>query len=196
MNRDEMNCGLNLRRIRRVPRHAANTLVRVWLSAGGALLFALLAAAPACAHDIAAPAAGADAHHHDADAANTFGRSGNPHNVRRTIDIEMSDELRFTPASIDVKQGETVRLRIHNRGTMTHEFVLGTQDELAEHARLMLKFPGMVHEEPFMAHLAAGEQGEIVWQFTRRGSFRYACLIPGHTGENLRTGMVGTVTVR
>src|SRR5258706_8861942 len=195
MTRDKMNDGLNLGHLRR-RRHGLHFAARVWLSAGSALLFALPATVPVHAHDMDAPAVGAEAQHHDANAATAFGRSGNPRNARRTIDIEMSDELRFTPASIEVKQGETVRLRIQNRGAMAHEFVLGTQDELAEHARLMLKFPGMVHEETFMAHLEAGTNGEIVWQFSKRGSFKYACLIPGHAGENLRTGMVGTVTVK
>ena len=38
---------------------------------------------------------------------------------------------------------------------MLHEFVLGTKKELDEHAALMLKFPNMEHDEPYMAHVAA-----------------------------------------
>lgn len=39
----------------------------------------------------------------------------------------MSDNMRFTPDRIQVKQGETVRLSIRNEGQVMHEFVLGTK---------------------------------------------------------------------
>jgi uncharacterized cupredoxin-like copper-binding protein len=34
--------------------------------------------------------------------------------------------------------------------------------------------------------------GTILWKFTRRGRFEFACLIPGH----LEAGMRGTVIVK
>jgi uncharacterized cupredoxin-like copper-binding protein len=34
-----------------------------------------------------------------------------------------------------VKRGETVRLRVVNKGQVMHEAVLGTRDSLDEHAR-------------------------------------------------------------
>ena len=72
-----------------------------------------------------------------------------------------------------------------------HEMVLGTMDELKKHAELMKKHPGMEHDEPYMAHVAPGKKGEIVWQFTKAGEFFYGCLIPGH----FEAGMIGKVTV-
>jgi uncharacterized cupredoxin-like copper-binding protein len=112
--------------------------------------------------------------------------------ARRTIEITMTDAMRFTPDLIEVKQGETVRFVISNDGKMLHEFVLGTKKELDEHAALMLKFPGMEHEEPYMAHVPAGKTGEIVWTFNRAGDFDFACLIAGH----YQAGMVGKVKVQ
>ena len=103
----------------------------------------------------------------------------------------MDDNMRFTPSTIEVREGETVRLRAVNQGQVLHEIVLGTQDTLQEHAAMMLKFPGMEHDEPYMAHVRAGEQGDIVWQFNRPGNFDFACLIAGH----YQAGMAGTVTV-
>ena len=121
-----------------------------------------------------------------------FGRAGDPKKVSRTIDLDMSDAMRFAPAELAVKQGETVRFRLRNSGKVMHEMVLGTMKELKEHAELMRKFPGMEHEEPYMAHVAPGRQGEIVWQFTQPGEFYYACLVPGH----MEAGMLAKITVQ
>jgi uncharacterized cupredoxin-like copper-binding protein len=69
--------------------------------------------------------------------------------------------------------------------------VIGTERELKEHAALMQKFPKMEHDEPYMAHVAPGRTGEIVWLFNRAGEFEFACLIPGH----FEAGMVGKIKV-
>jgi len=99
--------------------------------------------------------------------------------------------MRFTPDRIQVKQGETVKISIRNEGQVMHEFVLGTKKELDNHAALMMKFPGMEHSEPYMAHVAPGKTGEITWTFNRPGDFDFACLIAGH----YQAGMVGKVKV-
>ena len=109
----------------------------------------------------------------------------------RTVEIGMSDTMRFTPDTLEVKQGETVRLVMRNTGAVLHEFVLGTKKELDEHAALMVKFPTMEHSEPYMAHVSPGKTGEIVWAFNRVGDFDFACLIAGH----YQAGMVGKVKV-
>jgi uncharacterized cupredoxin-like copper-binding protein len=111
--------------------------------------------------------------------------------AQRVVNIRMSDAMRFTPSLIQVKLGETVKFVIKNEGQTLHEFVLGTKAELDEHAALMLKFPGMEHDEPYMAHVPAGKTGEIVWTFNRAGDFDFACLIAGH----YQAGMVGQVKV-
>jgi uncharacterized cupredoxin-like copper-binding protein len=121
-----------------------------------------------------------------------FGQEGDPAKVVRTIRVVMSDNMRFAPAALSVRRGETVRLTIVNKGKVLHELVLGTPEDLASHAELMKKFPGMEHDAPNMAHVKPGTAGEIVWQFTQSGRFEFACLIPGH----FEAGMVGTVTVR
>ncbi len=120
-----------------------------------------------------------------------WGIAGSAKAVRRTIEIVMTDDMRFTPNRIDVRQGETVRFIHRNNGAAMHEFVLGTKDELDAHAALMKKFPGMEHDEPYMAHVAPAKQGEIVWTFNRSGEFDFACLLPGH----YEAGMVGKIRV-
>lgn len=121
----------------------------------------------------------------------TFGKAGDPKKVARTINVDMSDKMRFTPAALTIKQGETVKFVVKNSGKAMHEFVLGTLPELKEHAELMKKFPAMEHDEPYMAHVAAGKTETIVWQFTRGGEFHFGCLLPGH----FEAGMVGKINV-
>ena len=120
-----------------------------------------------------------------------WGIAGDARNVKRTINVGMADNMRFTPERIEVRQGETVKFVVHNTGKVMHEFVIGTKAENAKHAELMVKFPNMEHDEPYMAHVAPGKTGEIVWTFNRAGEFEFACLIAGH----YQGGMVGTIKV-
>ena len=120
-----------------------------------------------------------------------WGIAGDAKSVDRTVEIHMLDAMRFTPDRIEVKQGETIRFVHKNGGKIMHEFVIGTKKELDEHAALMQKFPNMEHDEPYMAHVAPGKTGEVIWTFNRPGDFDFGCLIPGH----YQAGMVGKVKV-
>lgn len=120
-----------------------------------------------------------------------FGIAGDPKKATRTIKIAMTDNMRFTPDSITVRQGETVKFVVANRGKMLHEMVIGTLDELMEHSEMMKKFPEMEHDEPYMTHVQSGTSEELVWTFNRPGDFSFACLIPGH----FDAGMFGRITV-
>lgn len=120
-----------------------------------------------------------------------WGIAGDTAQVTRTVEVRMGDGMRFTPDQVLVKRGETLRLILHNEGQVMHEFVLGTEKTLSEHAALMLRFPGMQHEEPYMAHVAPGQSGEIIWTFNKAGEFDFACLIAGH----FQAGMRGKVRV-
>ncbi|HSW08681.1 cupredoxin domain-containing protein [Aquabacterium sp.] len=152
----------------------------------------LLACATALAHgdqDHAAPARTYDPTKVEEKA---FGREGDPKKVVRTIALMAADTMRFTPETITVKRGQTVRFVIRNQGKLLHEMVLGTTQDLQAHAALMKKFPEMEHEEAHMAHVKPGARGDIVWQFTQPGEYQFACLLPGH----FEAGMVGKVIVK
>ena len=120
-----------------------------------------------------------------------WGIAGDAKAARRTIDIVMTDNMRFSPDRLEVREGETVRLRVRNAGQLMHELVIGTREELQAHAELMRRFPDMEHDEPYMTHVKPGARGELVWNFNRPGEFEFACLIAGH----FEAGMVGTVKV-
>jgi uncharacterized cupredoxin-like copper-binding protein len=120
-----------------------------------------------------------------------WGIAANARDAGRTIRIAMSDKMRFTPDLIDVKQGETVKFIVRNGGKMLHEMVIGTKEELDAHAGLMVRFPAMEHDEPYVAHVSPGKASQLAWTFNRAGEFDFACLIPGH----YQSGMVGKIRV-
>lgn len=122
---------------------------------------------------------------------NEFGMYEPDMEVTKTIEIVMSDEMRFTPTTVNVKKGDVILFKHSNQGELMHEFVLGTSDSLDEHAEMMKKFPGMEHSEPYMAHVAPGEDGSVVWKFSKEGEYAFGCLVPGHYDA----GMKGTVIV-
>ena len=121
-----------------------------------------------------------------------LGEPGDPEKASRTIEVQMSDAMRFAPSSIKVKRGETIKFVLKNTGQVRHEMVLGTIKELKEHATLMQKFPDMEHADPNMVTVEPGKTGELVWRFTKAGTFDFACLQPGH----FEAGMVGKVAVK
>lgn len=160
-------------------------------SAAAAALLALACAAAAQAHG----RAGHGERHAEGRypvAQTPYGIAGRKREVGRTVFVSLGDDMRFTPAALRVKHGETVRLVFRNKGRLPHEWVLGTGDELRAHAEMMRKHPGMAHDDAVhMVHLAPGESDELVWRFNRAGTFGFACLVPGHH----EAGMVGSVVV-
>ena len=120
-----------------------------------------------------------------------WGRQGDPAKAVATIRVDMADSMRFTPSSIQVKRGDTVKFVVTNSGKLMHEMVIGTEEELRKHAELMKRHPGMEHEEPYMAHVKPGGKEELTWTFTDVGTFMYGCLVPGHW----EAGMKGTIAV-
>ena len=120
-----------------------------------------------------------------------FGIAADPRAAKRTVRVDMHDTMRFSPAVLKVKRGDTVRFVVANKGKVLHEMVLGRKKDLEEHADLMRRFPGMEHDEPHMAHVSPGKSGEIGWRFTKAGTYYYGCLIPGH----FEAGMLGKVIV-
>lgn len=125
-------------------------------------------------------------HSHDSLA----GEPGKKSKVTETIQVTMKEsedgKMLYLPASVTVRQGQTVRFSIRNAGETDHEFVLDTQDEIIEHKKVMEKFPEMEHDDPNAIRLAPGKSGEIIWKFSKSGTLTFACLIPGHYEAGMR----------
>jgi len=127
--------------------------------------------------------------------ATLFGEPGDQGKVSRTIHVTMSEKgtkMLFVPDAIDVKKGEQVRFVLDNDGIFNHEFVLGTERSISQHAAEMKKHPHMEHADPHSLTVSPYDRGELLWRFTKPGQYVFACLIPGH----LERGMRGTIVVK
>lgn len=133
----------------------------------------------------------ASGNHAGGHGTDAIGKPGVATQVTRTVEIDMSDAMRFTPSQVAVRKGETIRFVVKNSGQLKHEFNLGTDKDLKAHYELMKKFPEMEHDEPNIASVAPGGTGEVIWQFTKAGKVSFACLHPGHYDA----GMKGSVKV-
>ena len=123
------------------------------------------------------------------------GAPGNPKQKSRTIEIVMregSGTMSYAPDHVDVKRGEQIRFVLKNEGALTHEFMLASVKENQEHGKVMEKFPEMEHDDPNGKTLEPGKTVEILWKFTKAGTFEFACLIPGHH----QAGMHGLIVVK
>ena len=132
---------------------------------------------------------------HEAHGHFSAGEPGDPKKPARIVKVKMLEEgkkMLFEPAVIEVKRGQQIRFVLMNDGTEDHEFILATQKENRKHAEQMKKFPEMEHDDPNAKRLSPFNSTEILWKFTKRGEFEYACLIPGH----LEAGMLGKVVVK
>jgi uncharacterized cupredoxin-like copper-binding protein len=133
----------------------------------------------------------AAAHDHAHRQSWAAGEPGDPKKPARTIEIVMS-EMAYEPSSIEVKRGEQIRFVIRNAGKEDHEFLLATTKENLAHAEMMKKHRHMKHEDPNGVTLAPDKSAELLWKFSKAGTFEYSCLIPDHRDY----GMIGRVTVR
>lgn len=137
-------------------------------------------------------ASGPKGHKHD-----TFdaGSPGDPKKPFRVVEIKAAEgngSMSFDPPRLEVKAGEQIKFVIRNVGELAHEFMLGTEAGNKTHAAEMQKNPDMKHEDANGRSVEPKSDVELLWRFTKAGTFEYACLIPGH----YEAGMKGTVTVR
>ncbi|MFC4172407.1 plastocyanin/azurin family copper-binding protein [Microvirga sp. GCM10011540] len=133
-------------------------------------------------------------HSHKSFAAGEPGDAKKP--VARTIEVTMKEtedaKMLFEPSQVEIKRGEQVKFVLKNAGQVDHEFMLDSVQNNAKHKVAMEQNPDMEHDDPNGRRLAPKGSSEIVWRFTKAGTFEFACLIPGH----YESGMKGTVVVK
>jgi uncharacterized cupredoxin-like copper-binding protein len=92
-----------------------------------------------------------------------IGTPGESDKVKRTINITMSERsdgsMVFQPAILNMKAGETLRLKFDNKGGVDHEFFMDTYDSIIEHKDQMTKFPEMEHADANAIRLQSGNRG-------------------------------------
>ncbi|QVW25213.1 cupredoxin family protein [Pseudomonas hormoni] len=162
----------------------------------------------ACLLALSSPAWASPAHTFD------FGQPAPAAKADRSVEVVMGD-MSFTPKTIDIKAGETIRFVLVNKGQLLHEFNLGDAAMHAKHQQEMLKMQqrgmltptgmkemdhgsmagmdhGMMkHDDPNSVLVEPGKTAELTWTFTKATSLEFACNIPGH----YQAGMVGKLTV-
>ena len=129
--------------------------------------------------------------------AETFaaGEPGDAKSPSRTVEVTMSEgngTMTYTPAEVNVKKGEQIKLVVKNIGTLKHEFFLDSVEHNAHHKIEMQKNPEMEHDDPNAQSVEPGKQVEVLWKFSKAGIFEFACLIPGH----YEAGMHGKIVVK
>jgi len=109
------------------------------------------------------------------------GKPGKESEVNRTIKVEAGDNMRFSHAPFNIKNGETIKFLVTNNGAISHEFSIGTKDEHVSHGKMMVANPNM-HHGPGGASVTIkpGKTEVLIWSFEKAFKVEAACNIPGH----------------
>lgn len=122
------------------------------------------------------------------------GTAGDATKASRTIEIRALDSRRFDPASVTVRPGETVTLRLTNTGTKLHELLLGNEKTHDDHEKEMAAMGDAemkMSDEANRIFVEPGETKQLTWTFPSEGEVIFGCHMPG----DYSAGMRGTVSV-
>lgn len=159
------------------------------------LLGTILVLGPIVSAPCAAARAAASTNHRTV--ATRWGVRGDPAKVSRTVTIAAT-EIKFNVTRLTFKRGETVRFVFVNKGEQPHEFMIADAAEQQEHRKMMSEMSGSSmptgsnDDEGNVVGAKPGETKELIWRFTKRGTFQFACNYIGHA----EAGMIGTINVR
>ncbi len=95
---------------------------------------------------------------------------------------------RFTPSTVEVRPGATVRLVVRNLDPIAHELIVGDQGVQDLHEA---GTETSHHHRPGEVSVPAGATVETTYTFPRSGTVLLGCHLPGHWAY----GMRGTVRV-
>ena len=135
-----------------------------------------------------------------------IGSAGDAGHVDRDIVVEMG-EMYYSPSSIEIHKGETVRFIVKNVGEFVHELNIATEAMHLDHSEEMTKMidmgvletdkinhhlmteSGMAHSDPNSLLLEPGDSGEVIWTFSGDAKLELSCNVPGHR----ESGMLGSI---
>lgn len=109
----------------------------------------------------------------------------------RTVQVQMTDELRFEPAEFTVQAGETVRFEVINAGQLVHEFLIGDEAAQDEFEAEMSEGDGMAHDGDAGVSVEPGQTETFEYTFAEAKELLAGCHEPGHYDG----GMVADITV-
>lgn len=96
---------------------------------------------------------------------------------------------RFTPATVDVRPGTTVRFTIRNLDPIDHELIVGNDEVQRRHETGAEPHHG---DRPGEVSVAAAGTATTTYRFGTAGTVPFGCHLPGHWDY----GMRGVIRVR
>ncbi len=126
------------------------------------------------------------------------GKPGKVSDINRTIEIVATDEMKFSIAALEVKDGETIKFILINKGDTAHDFTIGTPEMQKAHQIEMSKMMEamdtpeghkMDHNDPNALFLNPGEKKVLIWKFKQTAKLEFGCNVPGH----YQAGMKGPI---
>jgi uncharacterized cupredoxin-like copper-binding protein len=109
-----------------------------------------------------------------------------PQAEARDVHLSMVDNA-YSPSTVDVEEGETVRFVFHNDGSVRHDAVIGdaaTQDMHEQEVRAAGEgaqaADAMSHGPVPAITIEPGQTGELVHTFDEAGRMFVGCHEPGH----------------
>jgi uncharacterized cupredoxin-like copper-binding protein len=125
-----------------------------------------------------------------------FGEPGNPKHKSRVVTIVMNEtadgKMSFSPNTLTIKLGEQIHFVVQNKGKLPHDFFMGPEGAVDEHADEVKKDPNTDIDDPNWIRVKPGAKGDLYWHFTVAGDLDYASLVPGE----IEAGMHGSITVK
>lgn len=111
----------------------------------------------------------------------------------RSIEIEMRD-IEFSPDSVKVKSGETVRFVFHNAGKVAHEAFIGDKSAQDDHAMEMssedhgmdMGDSGSSDADETGIIVDPGDTGELTYTFREGDEILIGCHQDGHYDAGMR----------
>lgn len=102
----------------------------------------------------------------------------------RTVDVEMRD-IAYSPTTVDVRVGETVRFNFKNTGQVQHDAFIG--DAAAQDAHEKAMREGHDHGgDPNALSVKPGKSASLTHTFDRAGQVIIGCHEPGHYTGGMR----------
>jgi uncharacterized cupredoxin-like copper-binding protein len=115
----------------------------------------------------------------------------------RTVDVEMRD-VAYSPTSVAVQAGETVRFVFHNMGQAVHDAFLGDEAAQGEHEKEMRSdsagsgsggMGGMGGHGDAGIKVEPGKTGELTHTFQKGESVLIGCHEPGHYAAGMKLAL-------
>lgn len=104
----------------------------------------------------------------------------------RTIDVSMTDDLRYNPDAFTVRAGETIRFAITNPTAIEHEFLL--VDEAVQNLHAGTMAAGMTHDGHSIS-IPAGQTRELIFTFRVPDQLQIGCHVAGHYKAGMRANV-------